>query len=491
MSDHPIGPDLPPPPGSSFINGIVGASLQQRLLIALLTVMLIGVGLRALHRLPVDAYSDLSPPMVEIITQWPGHSAEEVERLITVPVEIGMNGIPRANVVRSVSLYALSDVVITLDQGTDREFARQQAFNRIGDISLPTGVTPSISPLTSPSGLIYRYTLQSPDRSPTELKTFEDWTVEPQFKSVSGVADDSGFGGGTMQYQVLVDQVKLAAAGLSIQQVQTALGANNNNAGGGFYSEGGQFYYVRGLGRLRTVEDIGNVVVAVQNGNPVLVKDIGKVTLGIAPRLGQFGIGRQNDAVEGVIMLRTGEKTQDVLKRVEAKTRELNRILPRDVKVHPFYDLSDLIHHTRSIVEQNLLRGMVLVLVVLIFFLYDIRTGLMSSPQEERQHHDHHCRQCGDEREAPRRQTPHPRIPPHLLGRVGRRLRRAFAHHQRTFPRGSSRPKGACTAWRSSPPAPPGWKGRADTRTSCPRLLSRRFPPTASAPGRTAHPSAH
>src|SRR3954451_1512213 len=250
-----------------MIHRIVQFALHQRFLVLVMVTMMVGFGIYSFRQMPVDAYPDLSPPMVEIVTQWPGHAAEEGERLITVPVEIGMNGIPRTSVVRSVSLYGLSDVVITLDQGADREFARQQAFNRLGDISLPTGVAPSISPLTSPSGLIYRYTLQSPDRSPTELKTFEDWTVEPQFASVPGVADDSGFGGGEMQYQVLVDQVKLAAAGLSIQQVETALGANNGNGGGGFYSQGGEFYYVRGVGRLETLEDIGNVVVAVHDGN--------------------------------------------------------------------------------------------------------------------------------------------------------------------------------------------------------------------------------
>ncbi|HEY1604520.1 MAG TPA: CusA/CzcA family heavy metal efflux RND transporter [Allosphingosinicella sp.] len=378
MSDHPPPPDVPTPAGSSFINRIVATGLAQRILVVVLTLLLVGAGARALNRLPVDAYPDLSPPMVEIITQWPGHAAEEVERLITVPVEIGMNGIPRQNVIRSVSLYGLSDVVITLDQDTDRNFARQEAFNRLGDISLPTGVTPSISPLTSPSGLIYRYTLQSPDRSPTELKTFEDWTVEPQYKAVTGVADDSGFGGGTMQYQVQLDQVRLAAAGLSVQQVESALGANNGNGGGGFYSEGGQFYYVRGLGRLQTLDDIGNVVVAVHDGMPVLVRDVGKVTLGIAPRLGEFGIGHQDDAVEGVIMLRTGEKTQDVLKRVEAKTRELNtQILPRDVKIVPFYDRTDLVAETVQTVKRNLLRGMALVVFVLILFLYSWRAGLI------------------------------------------------------------------------------------------------------------------
>jgi cobalt-zinc-cadmium resistance protein CzcA len=269
-------------------------------------------------------------------------------------------------------------VVITLDQNTDRDFARQQVFNRLGGISLPSGVAPSVTPLTSPSGLIYRYTLQSPDRSPTELKTFEDWVVEPQFKSVPGVADDSGFGGGTMQYQVLLDQNRLAGAALSPQQVEAALTANNSNGGGGFYSEGGQFYYVRGLGRIQTLQDIDNVVVAVHNGIPTLVKDVGRATLGIAPRLGEFGIGNQNDAVEGVIMLRTGEKTQDVLRGVEAKTKELNdHVLPKDIKVVPFYDRSELVHRTVLTVEGNLLRGMLLVVVILIFFLYDVRAGLI------------------------------------------------------------------------------------------------------------------
>src|SRR4249919_2652905 len=360
MSDAPVEP----PAGSNLINRIVAISLEQRILVAFLTVLLIFAGVRSWERLPVDAYPDLSPPIVAINAQWPGHSAEEIERLITVPIEREMSGIPKENNLRSVSLYALSDVEITFDQDADRNFARQQVFNRLADLDLPDGVKPDVEALTSPSGLIYRYTLQSPDRSPTELKTFEDWTVEPQFRSVAGVADDSGFGGGTMQYQVLLDQYRLAGAGLSPQQVETALGANNGNGGGGFYSEGGQFYYVRGLGRLRTVEDI--------------VKVVGQVTLGIAPRLGQFGIDRQNDAVEGVIMLRTGEKTQDVLQPVEAKTQELNgSVLPKDVKVVPFYDRSDLVHETVVTVENNLLRGMLLVVVILIFFLYDIRSGLI------------------------------------------------------------------------------------------------------------------
>jgi heavy metal efflux system protein len=374
--------DLPtpesPPRTPSMMNRIVAASLDQRVLVLLMTVILIGAGIRALIRLPVDAYPDLSPAIVEIITQWPGHAAEEVERLITVPVERGMNGIPRTDNIRSISLYGLSDVIITYDDGTDNDFARQEVFNRLGDITLPTGIAPSVSPLSSPSGLIYRYVLQSPDRSAMELKTFEDWTIEPDYRSVPGVADDSGFGGGTMQYQVLLDPAKVAGAGLSVGQVEASLTANNSNAGGGFYSQGGQFYYVRGLGRLTTTEDIGNVVLSVHNGTPVLLKDVGRVEIGIAPRLGEFGYEKQDDAVEGVILLRTGEKAQDVLKRVEAKTKELNdQVLPKDVKIVPFYDRTDLIALTTTVVEQNLLRGMLLVVVILIFFLYDFRAGLI------------------------------------------------------------------------------------------------------------------
>src|SRR5580704_11649546 len=361
-----------------MIHHVVQFALRQRFLVLMMTVLVIVAGALSFLRMPVDAYPDLSPPIVEIITQWPGHAAEEVERLITVPVELGMNGIPRMTTQRSISLYGLSDVILTYQDGTDNNFARQEVFNRLSSFSLPTGVTPSVSPLSSPSGLIYRYVLQSSDRSPMELKTFEDWIIEPAYKSLAGVTDDSGFGGGTMQYQVLLDPAKIAGVGLSVLQVESALSANNGNAGGGFYTQGGEFYYVRGIGRLETLEDIGNVVLAVHDGTPVLLKDVGRVVIGIAPRLGEFGYEKQDDAVEGVILLRTGEKTQDVLKRVEAKTKELNdEILPKDVKVLPFYDRSDLVELTTQTVERNLLRGMVLVVVVLIFFLYDFRAGLI------------------------------------------------------------------------------------------------------------------
>ena len=372
------------PPGSeasrnaSIINRIVAFALQQRLLIVLLSLGMAAAGVWAWKVLPMDAYPNLSPPMVEIITQWPGHSAEEVEQQITVPMELGMNAIPGLVTKRSISLYGLSDVTLTFSDDTDHYFARQRVYNRLPQVTLPSGVSPSISPMSPPSGLVYRYVLQSTDRSPMELKTLEDWVIAPQYRSVPGVADDSGFGGGTMQYQVLLDPVKIAGLGLSVSQVEASLAANNSNAGGGFYQQGGQFFYVRGLGRIKTPEDIDNIVLAMHDGTPVLVKDVAKVKIGIAPRLGEFGYMHQDDAVEGVILALTGSKTEDVLKQVEAKTRELNEtILPKDVNIHPFYDLTTLIDQTKGVVMHNLTVGLVLVIAVLVFFLYDLRAGLI------------------------------------------------------------------------------------------------------------------
>ena len=366
------------PRPASLINRIVAFALQQRMLVVLLALGLAAAGVWSYNTLPMDAYPNLSPPMVDIVTQWPGHSAEEVERLITVPVELGLNAVPAMVTKRSISLYGLSDVTLTFADGTDPYFARQRVRNRLPDISLPTGVSSSMSPMSPPSGLVYRYVLNSTDRSPMELKTLNDWVVAPQYRSIPGVADDSGFGGGTMQYQVLLDPMKVAALGMSVAQVEAALAANNSNAGGGFYSQGGQFFYVRGLGRLETAEDIGDVVLAVHDGTPVLVKSVGKVEIGIAPRLGQFGYMNRDDAVEGVVLALTGAKTENVLQQVQAKTIELNsEILPKDVKVHAFYDLTDLIQQTKGVVMHNLLLGMLLVIGVLIFFLYDVRAGLI------------------------------------------------------------------------------------------------------------------
>src|SRR5579875_2272130 len=361
-----------------MIHRIVQAALRQRFLVLMLTGFVLVAGIISFQRMPVDAYPDLSPPQVELITQWPGHAAEEVERLVTLPLELELNGVPRVVFMRSISLYGLSDIILTFEDATDDYFARQVVFQRMSQAQLPAGVSPTMAALFSPSGLIYRYVLQSPDRTPQELKTIEDWVVERQYRSVKGVADDSGFGGTVMQYQVLLDPARLYGYHLTVPQVVNALAANNSNAGGGFYSQGGQFYYVRGLGLVHNTEDIGDIVVASQNGAPVRIRDISHVVIGHAPRLGEFGYMHQNDAVEGVILMRTGEKTQYVLRGVEKMTEHLNRsVLPPDVKIVPYYDRSDLVKLTTDTVEDNLLRGMVLVLIVLIFFLVSVRAAVI------------------------------------------------------------------------------------------------------------------
>jgi heavy metal efflux system protein len=362
------------------IHRIVQFALKQRFVVLLFTVLIVIAGAMSFQRMPVDAYPDLSPPIVELITQWPGHATEEVERLTTLPLELAMNGTPNLKVMRSISLYGLSDVILTFDETTDPYFARQEVFQRIADAALPTGVTPSMAPLFSPSGLVYRYVLESPDRSAQELHTYEAWIVERAYRSVPGVADDSGFGGPTMEYHVLLDPVKLNNFHLSVVTVISALSANNANTGGGFYTQGGQFYYVRGLGLIKNTQDVGEVVVGSANGVPVRIKDVGNVEIGHAPRLGIFGYEKNDDAVEGVILMRRGEQAQTVLRGVQKKTEELNRsILPPDVKIHPYYDRSDLVHITTDTVEWNLIRGMALVLVVLIFFLVSLRAALITA----------------------------------------------------------------------------------------------------------------
>ena len=361
-----------------MIAKLVSFALQQRFLIVIASLALMLWGAVSFQKLPIDAYPDLSPTHVEIITQWPGHAAEEIERLVTIPIEIEMNGIPKLEALRSISLYGLSSVQMNFEYGADPYFVREQAFERVGNASLPTGLQPSLSPLFSPSGLIYRYVLQSTDRTPQDLKVIEDWVVERHYRSIQGVADDSGFGGSNMQYQVLLDPNKLFAYGLTVPLVSQQLSNNNANAGGGFYSQGGQFYYIRGLGLVKDTADIGNIILQQKGNIPVYVKDVAKVEIGHAPRLGQFGYMKQDEAVEGVILMRVGEQAQVILRRVEAMTKELNeRVLPPDVKVVPFYDRQSLIEETTKTVEDNLLRGMLLVLVILGIFLFSVRTALI------------------------------------------------------------------------------------------------------------------
>src|SRR5215471_3616595 len=263
-----------------MIHRIVHFALRQRFLVLMLTLLMMVAGAWSFQRMPVDAYPDLSPPMVELITQWPGHAAEEMERLVSLPLEVEMNGVPHLVVMRSISLYGLSDIRLTFEEDTDDYFARQVVFERLADVTLPTGVTPSLAPLFSPSGLVYRYVIESPDRTSQELKTIQDWVLERAYKAVPGVADDSGFGGTVMQYQVLLDPARIYGYHITVPTILQQLSTNNSNAGGGFYSQGGQFYYVRGIGLVRDLRDIGDVIIGSQNGVPVRVRDVGQVTIG-------------------------------------------------------------------------------------------------------------------------------------------------------------------------------------------------------------------
>ncbi len=361
-----------------MIARLVSFALRQPFLIIVAALAVMVWGAWSFQKLPIDAYPDLSPPHVELITQWPGHAPEEIERLVTIPLEIELNGIPRLDTLRSISRYGLSFIAMNFEYGVDQYFVREQAFERMPNAQMPSGVSPSLSPMFSPSGLIYRYVVESPDRSPQDLKTIEDWVLERHYRSIQGVADDSGMGGTTMQYQVLLDPNKLFAYGVSVPQIFQQLGNNNANSGGGFYSQGGQFYYIRGLGLVRDTADIGNIIVQEKNGIPVRVKDLAQTEIGYAPRLGQFGYMKQDEAVEGVILMRVGEQAQVILKRVEAMTKELNEhVLPPDVKVVPYYDRQSLIQETTKTVEANLVRGMLLVLVILGIFLFSPRAALI------------------------------------------------------------------------------------------------------------------
>jgi cobalt-zinc-cadmium resistance protein CzcA len=300
-----------------MIHHLVQFALRQRFLILMLMVFLVG-GAISFQHMPVDAYPDLAPPMVEIITQWPGHAAEEIERLVTLPTEVEMNGVPKMSVMRSISLYGLSDVILTFDEDTDDYFARQVVFQRLSEVTYPTGVTPSLAPLSSPSGLVYRYVIQSPDRTPQELKTFEDWVIEREYKQVRGVADDSGFGGTVMQYQVLLDPARLYGYHITVPTILQQLGQQFQCgrrllfAGRPVLLRPGTRADSRHTGCRRRGDRFAEWRAGARAGR-------GRSTIGSAPRLGEFGFNKTDDAVEGVIMMLRGQQTQNVLKGVEEK----------------------------------------------------------------------------------------------------------------------------------------------------------------------------
>ena len=374
-----------------MIRNLVDFALNNRFMVLAAAILLFIWGAISFHNLPVEAYPDVANNYVEVITQWPGRAAEEVEQQVTIPIEIQMAGIPHMEHLRSFSLAGLSDVKMIFDDDSVNDWNREKVLERLSQVTLPAGLTPQMGTDWSPVGQIYWYTLHStnPAYDNMELKSIQDWTMQKQFKSVPGVVDVSIFGGMTREYQVRVDPNKLIAYGLSIGQVEQQLANNNINAGGSFIEQGQQQMNVREVGLYRNVHDIEETLLKTSNGTALRVKDIATVLQGPKIRLGQIGkairrvdgkVIDDDDVIEGIVLLQKGDDSDSTLVGIHAKVNELNnQILPRGVKVIPFLDRSDLLHYTTHTVLHNLSEGIILVVVILFLFLGNVRGALIVS----------------------------------------------------------------------------------------------------------------
>ncbi len=372
-----------------MIRRLVDFALNNRLLVLALALILFAAGIVSFERLPIEAYPDVADNYVEMITQWPGIAAEQIEQQVTIPLEVVMNGIPHVVHLRSFSLFGLSDLKLIFDDESDNDWNRERVLERLSEVTLPPNVVPQMGTDWSPVGQIYFFTLRStnPAYDPMELKSIEDWVVEKNFKAVPDIVDVSSFGGPTREYQVRVDPNKLVAYGLSLAQVEQQLTNNNTNAGGSFIQEGLQQINVREVGLVDRVHDIEQTVILTKNGTPIRVKDIAVVSQGPKIRLGQFakGIHRDDgkivdndDVVSGIVLLRKGAAADTALQGIHKKVEELNsHILPPGVKVVPFIDRSTLVHFTSHTVLHNLTEGMILVSIILFLFLGNVRGALI------------------------------------------------------------------------------------------------------------------
>jgi cobalt-zinc-cadmium resistance protein CzcA len=372
-----------------MISRLVDYAVNNRFPVLAVALLLFLWGVISFHNLPIEAYPDVANNYVNIITQWPGRAAEEVEQQVTIPIETVMNGLPHLEHLRSTSLFGLSSVMLIFDDESENDWNRQKVLERLSQASLPQNLTPVMGTDWSPVGQIYFYTLHStnPSYDVMDLKSLQDWVLEKQFKTVPNVVDVSSLGGMTKEYQVRVDPNKLVSYGLNIGQVEQQLAANNVNAGGSFIQVGLQQINVRALGLVRNVHDIERTVIKAQSGTPVRVSDIATVGQGPKIRLGRNGkaihradgrILDNDDVVEGIVLLRKGAESDSTLKAIEAKVRELNdHLLPPGVKVVPFLDRSDLVHYTTHTVLHNLTEGIILVVIVLFVFLGNARGALI------------------------------------------------------------------------------------------------------------------
>ena len=372
-----------------MIRRIVDFALGNRLLVLGLAGVLFVWGIISFHNLPIEAYPDVADNYVEIITQWPGISAEQIEQQVTIPLETGMDGIPGIVHLRSFSLFGLSDLKLIFEDGSDNAWNRERVLERLSQVTLPTNVVPQMGTDWSPVGQIYFFTLRStnPQYDAMELKSIQDWVVEKNLKSVPDIVDVASFGGPTREYQVRLDPNKLIAYGLSLSQIEQQLTNNNANAGGSFIQEGLQQINVREVGQVDKVHDIEETVITTKNGTPLRVKDIAVVSQGSKIRLGQFAraIHRENgkiidndDVVSGIALLRKGAAADPALKALHEKIQEMNdHILPKGVKIVPFIDRSDLVHFTSHTVLHNLTEGMILVSLILFLFLGNVRGAII------------------------------------------------------------------------------------------------------------------
>ncbi len=372
-----------------MIRRSVDFALNNRVFIAIVAILLFIWGVISFRSLPIEAYPDVANNYVQVITQWPGRAAEEVEQQVTIPIEIVMNGLPHLEHLRSTSLFGLSSVMLIFDDNSENDWNRQKVLERLSTVTLPQGMQPQMGTDWSPVGQIYFYTLRStnPRYDVMDLKALEDWVLEKQFKSVPNVVDVSSLGGVTREYQVRVDPAKLVSYGLNLSQVEQQLANNNVNAGGSFIEAGLQQVNVRAIGLVKSVPDIAETVIKTQNGTALRIGDIATVTQGPKIRLGRNGkaihradgkIVDNDDVVEGIVLLRKGADSDSTLDGIHQRVKELNEhILPRGVKVVPFLDRSDLVHYTTHTVLHNLTEGVILVTIVLFLFLGNVRGALI------------------------------------------------------------------------------------------------------------------
>ncbi|GAB2606776.1 efflux RND transporter permease subunit [Spirosoma areae] len=365
---------------NQFIRSIVGFSLKNRFFIFFLTTGLIIAGIVSYLNTPLEAFPDVTNTQIIVVTEWNGRSAEEIERFVTVPIEVAMNSVQRKTNVRSITMFGLSIIKIIFEDDVEDFFARQQVNNQLRNVSLPDGVEPDVQPPYGPTGEIFRFTLQSPTRDSRELLTLHNWVIDRQLRSVPGVADVVAFGGREKIYEVRVNPTQLVKYDITPLEVYQAVTRSNINVGGDVIERNGQAYVVRGIGLLTSAEDIENLIIEDLGGNPVLVKNVADVVESNLPRVGQAGLNTNDDVVEGIVVMRKAENPSEVLERVKAKIDDLNtRVLPNDVKMVTFYDRDNLIAFCTRTVLHNLAEGILLVTVIVFLFMADWRTTLIVS----------------------------------------------------------------------------------------------------------------